>query len=75
MAPIAACALLFFFPPASPKRMFPLGLRFGSPQILSPLLPNMALQRIGHRFDFPDVTDSLRSASLTQSGPIAELGR
>ncbi len=35
----------------------------------------MALQRIGNRSVFPDIIDSLRSASLTQSGPIAELGR
>ena len=37
--------------------------------------PNMALQRIGYRSVFPDVIGSLRSAGLTPSGPIAELGR
>lgn len=36
--------------------------------------PDKALQLIGHCFDLPDVTNSLRSASLTWSGPAAELG-
>ena len=72
-------------------------MRYGAIFTDDRLTPNMALQRIGYRFDcpakrrpsgfslpgkwhvaklhFPDITGSLRSASLTWSGPIAELER